>query len=64
MIATSGMLIRELMRLGDDFITVKLEGSDKEYIIDVISHEINYADSPDSHLCLKCRDGGDGEVKR
>lgn len=64
MIATSGMLIRELIRLEDDFITVKIEGDDKEYIIEVISHELNHTDSPCSHLCLKCRDGGDGEVKR
>lgn len=64
MIVTSGMLIRELMRLADDFLTVKIQGDDKEYIIEAISHECNYTDSPDSHLCLKCRDGGDGEIKR
>ena len=62
MIITSGALIRELMRLEDDFITVKIE--DREYVIECIIHEKNYTDAPASHVCLKCRDGGDGNIKR
>ena len=61
-ISTSGSLIRELSKLGDDFITVKIEN--KEYIIDNICHEKNFTDSPLTHLCLVCRDGGQGEIKR
>lgn len=61
-ISTSGSLIRELQRLGDDFITVMIDN--REYIIDSISHQKNYTDSPLTHLCLVCRDGGDGEIKR
>lgn len=50
------------MRLEDDFITVKIE--DREYVIECIIHEKNYTDAPASHVCLKCRDGGDGNIKR
>lgn len=56
------MLVRELSRMQDGFITVEIEG--KEYVIDAIIHQPNYSDSPSSHLCLRCRDGGDGELKR
>ena len=61
-ISTSGSLIRELQKLGDDFITVTIEN--REYIIDSIIYQKNYTDSPLTHLSLKCRDGGQGEIKR
>ena len=63
-ILNSRILIRELERIGDDFITVKVQGEDREYIIDNISHVKNYTDSPITHLCLVCRDGGQGEIRR
>lgn len=62
MILSSGMLLRELNRLGDNFITVEVE--DREYVIETIVHKPNYTDSPCSYLCLRCRDGGQGEIKR
>ena len=49
------MLVSELQRINDDFITVKIQGSNREYIIDSIIHEKNYADSPSTHLCIFCR---------
>lgn len=61
-ISTSGSLIRELQKLGDDFITVTIEN--REYVIESIIHQKNYTDSPLTHLSLKCRDGGQGEIKR
>ena len=62
MINTSGMLIRELERIEDDFITVVL--NEKEYVIENIIHIKNYTDSPSSHLALKIRVGGEGNIKR
>lgn len=62
MINTSGMLIRELERIEDDFITVVL--NEKEYVRENIIHIKNYTDSPSSHLALKIRDGGEGNIKR
>lgn len=56
------MLIRELERIEDDFITVVL--NEKEYVIENIIHVKNYTDSPSSHLALKIRDGGEGNIKR
>lgn len=61
-ISTSSSLIRELQKLGDDFITVTIEN--REYVIESIIHQKNYTDSPLTHLSLKCRDGGQGEIKR
>lgn len=61
-ISTSSSLVRELQKLGDDFITVTVEN--REYIIDSIIHQKNYTDSPLTHLSLKCRNGGQGEIKR
>ena len=54
--------MRTLNRIGDDFITVELFG--QEYVIDCIAHRKNYTDSPCSHITLKCRSGGEGEIKR
>ena len=61
-ISTSGALIRALQKLGDDFITVKV--NNKEYVIETIGHEKNYTDAPFTHLCLVCRDGGQENIKR
>lgn len=55
------MLIRELIK-EDNFITVEILG--REYVIEKMVHKKNYTDSTTTHLCLVCRDGGDGEVKR
>lgn len=54
------MLIRELAKIGDDFISVKLE--DREYIIESIGHIID--DVNRTHICLNIRDGGTGEIRR
>lgn len=62
MILTSGMLLRELGKTIDDFLTVEIEG--KEYVIEKIGRRKNYTDAPLSHLTLVCRDGGSGEIKR
>jgi guanylate kinase len=48
--------------IGEDFITVELFG--QEYVIDCVAHRKNYTDSPCSHITLKCRSGGEGEIKR
>lgn len=48
--------------MGDDFITVKVNGI--EYVIDSITHEKTHTDSNLTHLCLLCRDGGSGNIKR
>ncbi len=63
-IMTSGELIRTLERMGDDFITIKFENEDREYIIEKIIHVPNHSDSPCSHQCIVCRDGGAGEIRR
>ena len=48
-IGNAGLLIRELKKIvdrdGDDFITVKIQGDNREYIIESIGHEKNYNDS-------------------
>ena len=62
MIISSGELIRELRREMDDFITVEIEG--QEYVIDMITRRKNYTEAATSHLCLKCRDCGTGEIRR
>ena len=62
MIISSGELIRELRREMDDFITVEIEG--KEYVIDMITRRKNYTEEATSHLRLKCRNGGTGEIRR
>ena len=62
MIISSGELVRELQRIGDDFITVEIDN--REYVIDIISHKPNCTDSLYSHLVLKCKDGGNCEIKR
>lgn len=62
MINTSGMLMRQLERMGDKSITAILDN--KEYVIENIIHIKNYTDSPSSHLALKLRDGGEGNIKR
>ena len=61
-INTTGMLMRELKEYEDDFITVIVDK--KEYVIENIIHIKNYTDSPSSHLALKIRDGGEGNIKR
>lgn len=63
-ILNSRTLIHELQKLEDDFITVKIQDDDREYIIDSICHAKNYSDSPSTHLCLMCKDGGQGEIRR
>lgn len=62
MIISSGELVRELKRIEDNFITVEVDN--REYVIDMISHKPNCADSLCTHLVLKCKDGGNGEIKR
>jgi hypothetical protein len=50
--------------MGDDFITVEIEGQNREYIIETVTRQSNYSESPCSHICIKCRDGGQGYIKR
>ena len=64
MIYNSYILSSELNRIENNFITVKIQGDDREYIIDSIAHSKNYTGSPSTHLCLLCKDGGQGEMKR
>lgn len=56
-------LCRTLKQMGDDFITVEIEGQDGEYIIEAVTRQSNYSESPCSHICIKCRDGGQGYIK-
>lgn len=62
MISTSSMLIRVLEKAGDKTITVML--GNKEYVIDSVVHVKDYADTPSSHLSIKIKDGGSGNIKR
>ena len=62
MIRTSGELLKELARLGDDAIIIKLD--EMEFVIDSIGHSIVYGDMNMTCLCLNIRDGGQGCVKR
>lgn len=62
MINTSGMLMRQLERMSDEPITAILDN--KEFVIENIIHVKDYTDSPSSHLALKIRDGGEGNIKR
>ena len=61
MVSTTAMLKREL-KYDDDFLTVEVNG--KEYVIDCVARRKDYWDSLSSHLCLVCRDGGSGNIKR
>lgn len=56
------MLIRELHKDEDSFLTVMLEG--KEYIIESVERVSENVDSPTAHRCLNIRYGGDGYIKR
>lgn len=51
-----------MMQGKDEFFTVEIDG--KEFIVDFIKYKPNHSDSPSSHICLVCKDCGDGEVKR
>ena len=46
------------------FNTVEIEEQDREYIIEAVTRQSNYSESPCSHICIKCRDGGQGYIKR
>lgn len=54
------MLKRELKN--DEFVFVEIDG--REYVIDHISRRKDYCDALSTHLCLVCRDGGSGNIKR
>lgn len=57
------MLANAIMRLPDDFITVKI--GDKEYIIESVGHtKTHNIEDAVTHLCLNVRDAGDGCVLR
>ena len=43
---------------------VKIQGEDKEYIIEKITHVPTYNDSNMAHTCLICKDGGDKDTLR
>lgn len=60
MICNSSLLKRELK--DDEFIFVEIDG--EEYVIDHIARRKDYYDSISTHLCLVCRDGGSGNIKR
>lgn len=66
MISTSSSLERELNKInkrdGDGFITVLIDGY--EYVIDSIVHMPTHPDSSSTHIALKCRDGGNGYIRR
>ena len=56
------MLIRELLKDEDDFITIRL--NNREYVIEGIGRVYENVDHPTSHRCIVIRDGGDGYIKR
>lgn len=62
MIRTSGELVKELAKLGDDAIIIKLD--EVEFVIDSIGHSRIYSDRNRTCLCLNIRDGGQGCIKR
>ena len=61
-IASCGLLQRELKKFDDEFITVEVNG--REYVIDTIRRVPNYFDALSTHIKLICKDGGDGNIKR
>lgn len=61
-IRNSRELIKTLKQMEENFITVEADG--REYIIDKVTRKPNYSNSLSTHICLVCRDGGQGEVKR
>lgn len=61
-VASCGLLQRELKKFDDEFITVEVNG--REYVIDYVKRKPNYFDSLSTHISLICRDGGDGNIKR
>lgn len=61
-IASCGLLQRELRKFDDEFITVEVNG--REYVIDTIRRVPNYFDALSTHIKLICKDGGDGNIKR
>ena len=46
------------------FVKVGVTVNGIEYVIDSITHEKTHTDSNLTHLCLLCRDGGSGNIKR
>ena len=46
----------------DDYITVVI--GDREYVIDSIGREKTHTDINMTQLCLICREGGQGNIKR
>ena len=61
MLKIAELELHSQIKIGDNFITVEVEN--REYVIDMISHKPNCADSLCTHLVLKCKDGGNGEIK-
>lgn len=61
-IASCGLLQRELKKFDDEIITVEVNG--REYVIDTIRRVPNYFDALSTHIKLICKDGGDGNIKR
>jgi hypothetical protein len=61
-VASCGLLQRELKKFDDEFITVEVNG--REYVIDTIRRVPNYFDALSTHIKLICKDGGDGNIKR
>ena len=61
-VASCGLLQRELKKFDDEFITVEVDG--REYVIDTIRRVPNYFDALSTHIKLICKDGGDGNIKR
>ena len=61
-IASCGLLQRELKKFDDEFITVEVNG--REYVIDAIRRVPNYFDALSTHIKLICKEGGDGNIKR
>lgn len=61
-VASCGLLQRELKKFDDEFITVEVNG--REYVIDTIRRVPNYFDTLSTHIKLICKDGGDGNIKR
>lgn len=51
--------------IGNQLLTIKVKGQEKEYVIDSVTREKSYFDNSNLyHICLNVRDGGEGCLKR
>ena len=61
-IASCGLLQRELRKFDDEFVTVEVNG--REYVIDHVRRRPNYFDQLSTHVALVCNEASGGNIKR